>query len=103
MAHTSSQCCPVRQLIPTQHRVRQRRQECLQFGDVDLGHLTGRGDPQRSQRAQRGIGARDVFGDSGAGLHRRSVGVARADPARYRLHGQRRGIAIPKWSVLSEI
>ncbi len=58
---------------------------------------------QRRERTQRGVTARDVLGDPRPGLHRRPAGIAVVDPARRRLHRQRRGDAVTERSVLTEI
>ena len=45
----------------------------------------------------------DVLGYPPAGLYRRPTGISVVDPARRRLHGQGRGIAVAQRSVLPEV
>ena len=62
-----------------------------------------RRDPQRSQPAQRGIRTGDILGNPRTRLHGRAVRIARADPARRGLHGQRRRLTVAKWPLLTEV
>jgi hypothetical protein len=92
-------------LLRHQHRVRERRQQRFEYRDVHLNHATFVSwlSSQRGERTERGVSTGDVLGNPGAGLHRRPVGVPIVDPARSRLHGQRRRVATAQRSALTEI
>ena len=88
-----------------QHRIRQCGQQGLEGRYVDLDHLIlprGR-DAECGQRTERGVTARDVLRDAGAGLHRYPAELTSIHPSRCGLDGQRRRRLLTTRSVLAVV